>query len=211
MRDAVPESASEGALTSAQRQVLNHLRAREARGATPPSLDELCTDLGLSSRGSLHKHISALVHAGLVADLNGKQRGVRLRQEAPAPKAVSIPFLGRVAAGNPMDAIAQSERIFVPPDLLARGETFALRVRGDSMCDAGILDGDVVLLEKRNQARNGEIVMALVRQEECTLKRLEVKADAVILHPENRAHRAQLYPAEQVEIQGVLVGLMRRY
>ncbi len=202
---------AEAELTPGQRQVLNHLRARETRGAAPPSLDELCGELGLASRGSLHKHISALVHAGLVAELGGKQRGVRLRQEAPAPKAVSIPLLGRVAAGNPIEAIESRDRIFVPPDLLGRGETYALRVRGDSMCEAGILDGDVVLLERRANARNGDIVMALVNREECTLKRLEIQPGAVVLHPENSRFRAQRFGSDQVEIQGVLVGLMRRY
>lgn len=206
-----PELQLEKALTSSQRQVLSHLRTREAKGLAPPCLDELCTELGLTSRGSLHKHIRALVDAGFVADLAGKQRGVRLANAAPAPRAVAIPLLGRIAAGAPTDAVTGFERIFVPPELLGRGDTYALRVRGDSMLEAGILDGDVVLVEKRTCARNNEIVVALINGEETTLKRIEQLPGQVLLHPENVRFQTQRYRPDQVEIQGVLVGLMRRY
>ncbi len=201
----------EKALTPSQRQVLSHLRTREAKGHAPPCLDELCIELGLTSRGSLHKHIRALVEAGFVADLGGKQRGVRLANAAPAPRAVAVPLLGRIAAGAPTDGVAGFERIFVPPELLGRGDTYALRVRGDSMLEAGILDGDVVLVEKRSSARNNEIVVALINGEETTLKRIEQLPGQVLLHPENARFQIQRYRPEQVEIQGVLVGLMRRY
>jgi repressor LexA len=205
------QTAHENVLTASQRQVLNHLRAREARGLPPASLDELCTELGLASRGSLHKHIRALVESGFVADLEGKQRGVRLAHSTPAPKAVAIPLLGRIAAGKPIEANANYDRIFVPPELLGRGETYALRVRGDSMLDAGIMDGDVVLIEKRSHARNGEIVVALINREEATLKRIEQKPGQILLHAENPRYPPQHYRIDQVEVQGVLVGLMRRY
>jgi repressor LexA len=198
-------------LTASQRQVLNHLRAREAKGLAPPCLDELCTELGLASRGSLHKHIRALVSGGFVADLGGKQRGVRLAHSVPAPRAVAVPLLGRIAAGAPIDATANFERIYVPPELLGRGETYALRVRGDSMSEAGIMDGDVVLVEKRSHARNGEIVVALIHGEEATLKRIEQLPGQILLHPENKHYQTQRYRTEHVEIQGALVGLMRRY
>ncbi len=210
-RAGSPELQLEKALTPSQRQVLNHLRTREAKGLAPPCLDELCTELGLTSRGSLHKHIRALVEAGFVADLAGKQRGVRLANAAPAPRAVAIPLLGRIAAGAPIDAVAGFERIFVPPELLGRGDTYALRVRGDSMLEAGILDGDVVLVEKRSCARNSEIVVALINGEETTLKRIEQLPGQILLHPENARFQTQRYRPDQVEIQGVLVGLMRRY
>lgn len=202
---------SEKQLTSSQRQVLNHLRTREARGLEPPCLDDLCVELGLASRGSLHKHIRALVEAGFVASLEGKQRGVRLSKAAPAPRAVAVPLFGRIAAGVPIEAVSQFERIYVPPELLGRGETYALRVRGDSMSAAGIMDGDVVLVERRNHARNGEIVVALINGEETTLKRIEQMPHMILLHPENASFQTQRYRPEQVEIQGVLVGLMRRY
>jgi repressor LexA len=209
-------------LTSAQRQVLQHLRAREARTAEPPTLDELCQELGLASRGSLHKHIRALVDAGFVVDLEGKQRGVRLRaldaqaaelapDEVASPEAVQVPLLGKIAAGRPIEALAQQQRISAPVNLLGRTETFALEVKGDSMQDAGILDGDVVLIEKRSHARNGEIVVALVDRSEATLKRLEQQPGVVHLHAANKAYPSQRYAPDQVEIQGVLVGLMRRY
>ena len=201
----------ETGLTPSQRQVLSHLRTREAKGLAPPCLDELCIELGLTSRGSLHKHIRALVEAGFVADLGGKQRGVRLANAAPAPRAVAVPLLGRIAAGVPTDGVAGFERIFVPPELLGRGDTYALRVRGDSMLEAGIFDGDVVLVERRSEARNNEIVVALINGEETTLKRIEQLPGQVLLHPENVRFQTQRYRPDQVEIQGVLVGLMRRY
>jgi repressor LexA len=207
--------ALEAQLTASQRQVLTHLRQREQRGLPPPCLDELCTELGLASRGSLHKHIRALVACGLVFDLAGKQRGVRLRDVAPhrsaGPQSREIPLLGKIAAGKPIDALAGADVLSVPAALLPNGECFALLVQGDSMQDAGILDGDQVLIRSQSSARNGEIVVALIEREEATLKRIEQRPNEVLLHAENPRYVPQRYRPEQISIQGVLVGLMRRY
>lgn len=194
-------------LTSAQRRLLDHLRQRARAGLAPASLDELCKELGLASRGSLHKQVSALIDAGLVAPMDGKQRGVRLCD----PDEDSLPLLGRIAAGRPIEALAGTERVSVPTQLRPRGDAYALEVRGDSMRDAGIHDGDVVIVEARPQSRPGDVVVALIDGESATLKRMRLRGSDVELLPDNPAFDIQRYPAERVQIQGVVVGLMRRY
>ena len=217
-------TAARLALTKTQRQVLQHLHERAEAGLEPPSLELLCTELGLASRGSLHKHIRALIDAGFVVDLAGKQRGVRLREQAQIVSddnsersamsevnARNVPVLGTIAAGRPIEAVQTETYLSAPPELLGKGEAYALRVKGDSMQNAGIFDGDLVFIEKRDTARNGEIVVALIDGFEATLKRIEQQPGYILLHPENPQFQTQNYAPEQVEIQGVLVGLMRKY
>jgi repressor LexA len=200
-------------LTAGQRQLYQHLRQRRQRGADPATLDQLCAELGLASRGSLHKQISALIDAGLVEPMDGKQRGVRLRTDAIGTTADdgTLPLLGRIAAGRPIDALAGDERVEVPSGLRPPGDAYALSVRGDSMRDAGIHDGDVVVVEARSQARAGEIVVALIDGEAATLKRLRPRSGWIDLESENPEHPTQRYAPERVQIQGVVFGLMRRY
>jgi repressor LexA len=198
------------ALTRRQHDLLVYLRDRETRGERPPSLGEICRDLGLASRGSLHKQVVALVEAGLVEAMNGKQRGVRLI-EAANDEDGAIPLLGAIAAGRPIEALIRDERITLPAWLKVPGPCYALRVKGDSMRDAGILDGDVVVVEQRQHARNGETVVALIDGESATLKRIEQTPAEIVLHPENPAYAAQRYRPDQVAIQGVLVAALRRY
>lgn len=196
-------------LTPRQRTVLETLRdlAREGRA---PSLDALCAELGLRSRGSLHRHVQALVAAGLVAPMAGQHRGVHLTAAALGEDE-ALPLLGRIAAGRPIEAVTDTETVTVPPWLRAKGRCYVLEVRGDSMTEDGILDGDRIVVEHREQARNGELVVALVEGERATLKRLEQRPGEVVLHPANAAHAPQRYPPDQVIIQGVVVGQMRRY
>lgn len=196
-------------LTRRQQEVLDYLR--EQHFDAPPTLDELCRALGLASRGSLHKHISALVEAGLVEPMDGKHRGVVLREDEPAAHEDQLPFLGYIAAGRPIEAIPQPETLAVPAALRTDRPCYVLEVRGDSMIEDGILDGDWVVIEQREQARNGEVVVALVDGGEATLKRIEQTPGEVVLHPAN-GHLAPLrYAPDQVQVQGVLVGQMRRY
>lgn len=198
------------ALTRRQHDLLLFLRERATRGLRPPSLSEICRELGLASRGSLHKQVVALVEAGLVEAMNGKQRGVRLIEAANDDDG-GIPLLGLIAAGRPIEALIRDETIALPAWLKVPGACYALRVKGDSMRDAGILDGDVVVVEQRQHARNGETVVALIDGESATLKRIEQKPGEIVLHPENPAFEAQHYKPEQVAIQGVLVAALRRY
>ncbi len=197
-------------LTRRQQAILDFLREHARQQTYPPTLDEVCAALGLRSRGSLHKHVSALVEAGYLEPLHGKQRGLRL-SAAAVDEENTLPLLGTIAAGRPIEAVAQPENIDVPPLLRGRTPCYVLRVRGDSMVDEGILDGDYVIIEAREQARDGEIVVALVDGHEATLKRLQRRSGEVLLHPANAAMEPMRYAPERVAIQGVLVGQMRRY
>jgi repressor LexA len=202
-------------LTRRQESLLAYLRAREGRGEPAPSLDQICEALALRSRGSLHKQVRALVEAGLVEDMAGRQRGVRLRRAlepaASTRPAHTLPLLGRIAAGEPLEALAVGEEIEVPAALCSERPCYVLRVKGDSMIEEGILDGDLVVIEDRSTARNGEIVVALVDGEEATLKRIVQKPREVWLWPANRAMEPVKYAPERVRIQGVVVGQMRSY
>jgi len=203
------------ALTRRQQQILDRLQTRDDAGEAPPTLAELCALLSLRSRGSLHKHIQALVAAGFVEPLNGQHRGVRLAsppQPEPDPERDDLlPLLGKIAAGRPIEAIAQPEQIAVPSHLRTSRPCYVLQVAGDSLCEVGILDGDYVVIEQRDYARNGEIVVALIGGEEVTLKRIMQEPGRVLLYPENSAMQAMEYRPDEVQIQGVLVGQMRAY
>ena len=198
------------ALTRRQQAILDYLRESQLRRTHPPTLDELCSALGLRSRGSMHKHVTALVEAGYVEPLSGKQRGVRL-SEAAQDDPSTLPLLGRIAAGRPIEAVQDSQELEVPRQLRGKGRCYVLQVRGDSMVDDGILDSDWVVIEQRDYARDGEIVVALIDGEDATLKRIEQRPDVCILHPANSDLEPQHYAPGRVNIQGVVVGQMRAY
>lgn len=201
---------SDPTLTRRQQEIYSFLREYHRHHEQAPSLEEICETLGLRSRGSLHKHIQALVAAGLVEPMNGRQRGVRLSGSAE-PEGHQLPLLGYIAAGRPIEAIENPETIDVPQVLRSEGSCYVLQVRGDSMIEEGILDGDWVIVESREHARNGEIVVALIDNREATLKRIQQRPGQVILHPANSTMEPMVYAPERVQIQGVVVGQMRRY
>jgi len=136
------------ALTRRQQAILEYLRESRLRQTHPPTLDELCSALGLRPRGSMHKHVTALVEAGYVEPLSGKQRGVRL-SEAEEDDPSTLPLLGRIAAGRPIEAVQDSQELEVPRQLRGKGRCYVLQVRGDSMIEDGILDGDWVVIEQQ--------------------------------------------------------------
>ena len=202
--------STETNLTRRQRIVYEYLRDRENRGDRPPTLDELCEALELRSRGSMHKHVQALVQEGLIEPMDGKQRGVRLRSSAEeTPQQLTL--FGYIAAGRPIEAIESPETIAVPRQLSTDRPCYVLQVKGDSMIEDGILDGDWVVVEDRSHARDGEIVVALVDHSEVTLKRIHQQPGVVRLCPANGDMKPLSYPPERVEIQGVVVGQMRAY
>lgn len=143
----------------------------------------------------------------------GKQQDLAIPSSTTIDgRTVSVPVMGRIAAGVPISAIqSHSHDIACPPDLLTNGEHFALEVRGDSMIDAGIHDGDIVIIRRCDTAENGDIIVALVEHEEATLKRLRKKGNAIALEAANPAYETRIFGPDQVDIQGRLVGLMRRY
>ena len=202
-------------LTRRQREVFNFLRDNYESFACPPSLDQLCAALGMASRGSLYKHIMALIKAGLVEPFTGhKTGGVRLTAQAQSDDATSeqgLPFVGLIAAGKPIEALETINYMTVPDALKTDKPCFVLQVKGDSMIEAGIFDGDWVVIEQRDYASNGKIVVALIENSEATLKYIEQTAERVLLLPANANMSAFSYRPEQVAIQGVLVGQMRSY
>ena len=196
-------------LTRRQTEIYTYLVDNAGHFDHPPTYDELCEALGLASRGSLYKHIQALVQAGLVEPMDGSHRGIRLVEQVAAEPG--IPLLGTIAAGRPIEAVLQPEYLQVPDELLGRYPCYVLRVSGDSMIEEGILDGDYVVIEQRDSARNGEIVVALINNEEATLKRIEQHPEQVVLHPANASMEPMAYSPDAVQVQGVLRGLLRRY
>lgn len=204
-------------LTRRQEEIFEYLRRHASKFPHPPTLTELCEAMGLSSRGSMHKQVQALIEAGLVEPMNNQRRGIRLTAtgasdgDHPVEDAASLPMYGYIAAGGPIEAISDNERVEVPSFLRTPKSCYVLEIKGDSMIDEGILDGDWVVIEKRDQARNGDIVVALIDETDATLKRIEQKPGEVALHPANTAHQVQRYSPDRVRIQGILVGQMRRY
>jgi repressor LexA len=150
------------------------------------------------------------VSAGLLLPPAGKRRGIRLLASQPKDGTM-LPFLGYIAAGHPIEAVPQDETIVVPSEFCGSGRCYCLRVRGDSMVEDGILDGDWVVVEHRSHARNGEIVVALVDGVEATLKRILQTPNSVTLTPANSRLNPLVYRPERVEIQGAVVAQMRRY
>jgi repressor LexA len=200
------------ALTRRQLSLHQYLIDRQSSGEPPPSIQQACLDLGLASRGSLHKQVLGLVDAGLVEPLEGKQRGIRLIDPtANRPRVQRLPILGRIAAGRPIEAITGDDDIDVPERMSPRGDGYVLKVRGDSMIDAGILDGDLVIIDPAPEPRRGDIVVALIDGHEATLKRYERRQDEIWLHAENAEYPVQRFPTRRVQIQGVLIGQMRVY
>src|SRR6187551_2833509 len=144
--------------------------------------------------------------------IEGDLGRVRAASEDEGGRPVAVPVMGRIAAGTPIEAIqTRSHTINIPPDMLSTGDHFALEVRGDSMIEAGILDGDIALLKKTDGADNGDIVVALIADEEATLKRFRRRGASIALEPANSAYEVRILPPNRVRIQGKLVGLFRRY
>ena len=203
-------------LTRKQKELFDFLIQNQDKFNHPPTLEELCMAIGLKSRGSLHTHIKALIEASLIQAPERKQRGIRLTEYAKkmvnqADAQNVLPFVGYIAAGKPIEAIETITYMAVPEQLKTQNPCYVLKVKGDSMLEQGIFDGDWVVIEQRSYARNGEIVVALVNKAEATLKFIEQYPHEILLIPANSKMEAMRYKPEQVEIQGVLVGQMRSY
>ena len=198
-------------LTERQKEILDFVREYRERRGISPTQREICEKFGFSSFGTLQKHIRLLMDKGaLVRDWN-KRRSLMLPGEKTIASAVELPLLGRIAAGSPIEALQGDESLAVPEALTRKGENFVLRVRGDSMIDDGIHDGDFVVVHRRESAENGEMVAALVSGE-ATLKRFYREPGGMVrLQPANRALQPIIAEEANVKVQGVVVGLMRRY
>lgn len=199
-------------LTPRQREVYNFLcRFQEAHGYAP-TIAEIRAHLGLSSPATVHQLLSALERDGLIRRIPNVSRGIEIVKQESSEQACEIPLLGAVAAGHPIEAILSHEVVNIPPDLLGRGRTFALKVRGDSMIDEHIRDGDFLVVEARQTAENGQTVVALVDGTDATVKRFYRESNQIRLEPANPAYKPILIkPAERVSIQGIVIGVIRKY
>jgi len=198
-------------LTKRQREILDYLNDFIQQHGYAPSLEEIGRRFGLSSLATVHKHLTNLQEKGFIRRAWNRSRSVELVPTRAGGRAVELPLLGYVAAGAPIEAITGAETIAVPEDLVGKRDTYVLRVKGDSMIDEQIRDGDYVVVEDRKTAVNGEMVIALVGGAEVTLKKFYRDNGRVRLQPANPAMQPLLIPADQVQIQGVVVGVMRKY
>lgn len=201
-------------VTERQRDILNFIREFQAERGIAPTHREICDHFGFSSYGTVYKHLSLLEKKGLIRRDWNQKRGVELVEKPetrePAAGVRELPLFGYIAAGRPLDVDVSDETIAVPEHLTTRGENYVLKVRGDSMIDDGILDGDLVIISRREQAYNGEMVVANVNGE-VTLKRIYREGERVRLQPANATMSPIFAPARDVAVQGVVVGLMRRF
>lgn len=196
-------------LTDRQRAVYEFIHAYVERCGYAPKLREIAQHLGIRSRGTVHRYVRAVADAGLIEITSTRARGIRLAGPDAAPG--TLPLLGRIAAGRPIEAIPGEEHLSLQTSLAAP-QRYALRVQGDSMIEAGILDGDFIVVDARARPRDGDIVVALIDAHEATLKRLQRHRDGgVSLHPANRSMAPMRYPAARVQLQGVVVGQLRLY
>lgn len=222
-------------LTRKQHELLLFIHKRLSEDGVSPSFDEMKDALQLASKSGVHRLVSALEERGFIRRLPHRARALEVLKlpESAAPPArstsdnvvqadfsrsdsvsdsIDVPLLGRIAAGVPIEAIQhERDRLGVPAQMISGGEHFALEVEGDSMIEEGILDGDVVIIKRGDTANNGEIVVALVDNEEATLKRLRRKGGSIALEAANPAYETRIFGPDRVKVQGRLVGLIRCY
>jgi repressor LexA len=205
------------AITKRQRQVYDFIADFVQRNQFTPSFQEIGDGLGLSSLATVHKHITNLEKKGLLNRDYNRSRSIdllppkgRLKQAMSVNTGMVLPLLGRISAGQPIEAIERPETISLA-DFVRSKEVFVLEVRGDSMQDEAILDGDYVLVEKTKIAHNGDIVVALVEGSDATLKRFYREGEKVRLQPSNAKMKPIMVHARDVDIQGRVIGVLRKY
>jgi repressor LexA len=198
-------------LTKRQREILDYLNEFIQQHGYAPSLEEIGRRFGLSSLATVHKHLTNLQEKGFIKRAWNRSRSVELIPARLGGQAVDLPLLGYVAAGAPIEAVATAESLSVPESFIGKRDTYVLRVRGDSMIDEQIRDGDFVIVENRKTVDNGEMVIALLGGVEVTLKKFYRDNGRVRLQPANPALQPILVDASQIQIQGVVIGMMRKY
>ncbi len=226
-------------LTKKQRDLLVFIHSKMKHSDVAPSFEEMKEALGLKSKSGIHRLITALVERGYIERLPHRARALEIKRLPDDIKSQNttisnnegdktnvspfktlidkpqyniIPLYGKIAAGTPIEAIASEvDTISMPPDMIGNAGHYALYVEGDSMVEAGIHDGDTVIIERRETASNGEIVVALVDDEEATLKRFRRAGNKIILEPENQTYEPQVLDPSRVKVQGRLTALMRTY
>ncbi len=210
-------------LTRKQNELLTYLRNHIEQHDVPPSFDEMRNALGLASKSGIHRLISGLEERGYIRRLANRARAIQIlepsnkssiaaRAVEATTNMVTLPLLGRIAAGTPIEALSDpTNQIELPTNMIGSGEHFALEIVGDSMVGVGILDGDTVVIQRAETARHGEIVVALIDQQEATLKTLLKEPGRIGLEAANPKYETRYFSTGQVEVQGKLAGLIRNY
>ena len=212
-------------LTAKQKQLLDFLKTYQEANEHAPSFDEMKDAIGLKSKSGIHRLVSALEERGHIRRLANRARAIEILSDSPAPTmdnviqadfsnsgSTTLPLLGQIAAGTPIEALSDQSRFLdVPASMIGGGEHFALEIVGDSMVEAGIHDGDTVVIKKTDIANHGDIVVALIEEHEATLKTLRKESGRIGLEPANRHYQTRYFSSDAVRIQGKLAGLIRRY
>lgn len=225
-------------LTHKQNQLLTFLIKRLEENGVSPSYEEICKELSLKSKSGIHRIVKSLEERGYIERLENRARAIAPKKNPNGQPYISniinlnkefsksknqnlslenntyfnkIPLLGKIAAGTPIEAISNSDNFIEIPNNTLSDDSYALTVEGDSMIDEGILDGDVVVIDKKAEVKNGDIVVALIDKEEATLKKLRKRGDSIALEPANKNYKTQIYGPDRVIIQGKLKTLIRNY
>ena len=200
-------------LTKRQKEILDFLEEFQGENGYSPSFEEIAQHFGYTSLATVHEHLENLRQKGYIRKSYNASRSIELVPTTLSAAAVELPLYGSVAAGVPIEAITDTETVAVPEDMLRRnGNHYVLRVRGDSMIDEQIRDGDYVVVNARSTAENGEMVVALVHGDSATVKRFYRERDGRIrLQPANERMQPMYFPSHSVLVQGVVVGVIRRY
>ena len=205
------------AVTAKQRRVFDFIRRYIESNHEPPTIAEIGRQFQMSSSASVHAILIALEREGLIKRIPNVSRGIQIVEQQPPPEAPTdesneIPLLGTVAAGQPIEAILSHDTVSVPRDMQGRGRTFALRVRGDSMIDENIQDGDIIVVSSQKTADNGQVVVALIDGANATVKKFYREPDFIRLEPANPQFKPIFIKTpERIQIQGVVKGLIRNY
>jgi repressor LexA len=199
-------------LTRRQKEILDFVGRHLERKGYAPTIEEIGEHFGLTSLATVHKHLTNLQDKGFIKRAANRSRALELVPSGLAVRAVELPLLGRVAAGSPIEAISSSETVFVPEDMVGRRDTYVLQVKGESMIDEQIRDGDYVIVEDRTSVRDGEMVIALVGGDSVTLKKLYREGEGRIrLQPANRRMKPIFVDQDDLRVQGVVIGVLRKY
>ena len=199
-------------LTRRQKEILDFVGRHIDKKGYAPTIEEIGEHFGLTSLATVHKHLTNLQDKGFIKRAANRSRALELVPSGMAVRAVELPLLGRVAAGSPIEAISSSETVFVPEDMVGRRDTYVRQVKGESMIDEQIRDGDYVLVEDRTSVRDGEMVIALVGGDSVTLKKLYREGEGRIrLQPANRRMKPIFVDQDDLRVQGVVIGVLRKY
>ena len=198
-------------LTKRQKELFDFLDGYLARNGYAPTLEEIGSRFKLSSLATVHKHLTNLEHKGLIRRTWNHSRAIELVPPPESRRAIALPLLGRVAAGQPIEAVETADSLAVPEEFIGRHKTFVLRVVGSSMVNDGILDGDYIIVEERPTAENGQTVVATIKGEATVKRFYREPAGKIRLQPANDAMAPIIARARDVELRGVVVGVLRKY